>query len=122
MKNYLLVLLLIVASIIPACATAGQANFTWRDYSLDWPEDYPSLHATEAYEIQMGVTSGNYTATFKIPRDTNGIPNTTYSVKVPNGKYFAVIRAKTADGIYSDYSTEVSRIVKPGSMNNFDFK
>jgi len=109
MKKILLLILLLVASIVPSCATAGQATASW-ELSID----DPYLGANGGYRIYVGTTSGNYTQKFTVAPGVS-----TAMITLKPGTYYAALTAYDSDGLESDKTAEITFTVvigKPGSF------
>jgi hypothetical protein len=102
MKPLLVLCLLLIA--IPAMAQR-QLTFAW-DLS---PDD--SLLGAGGYRLYQSKTSGVYSA-YPVATVAPGISTVTLTVNA-FGRHYWVATAFTEDGAESDYSNEVSTVIKP---------
>ena len=104
MKKTILVVLMMIACCVLAAAA---------DVKLAW--DASASANIAGYRLYYGPASKAYTASVTTP-------NLTHTLSLPSGKYYFAVTAYDANGNESDYSNEVSTIVKPDAPVNLHFE
>lgn len=106
MKKFLM--LLVVCLTMISCAKSADVSFAW--------DPSPSVGVTN-YRLYRSVLSGSYQVVDS--RDCGNVSSFTWTGINKPGTYFFVVTALDADGNESDYSNEVSKLIKLDPAKNF---
>ena len=105
-------LILVVALMLLAVPAMAQITFMW-----DLSTDDAILGATGGYKLYQSKVSGTYGATV-VATVLRGI-NTVTIPKPGLGRFYWVVTAFESGGNESDYSNEVTAVIKPAKPTNF---
>lgn len=111
-KMLMVVFMVLLFAVYPACGIAGPVTAEW-DLSVD--DQY--LGATGGYRLYVGVTPGVYTTTYEAKAGATSLVFT-----VPPGSYVAAMSAFDSRGLEGIKTDEVPFNVVPGRPSRLRFR
>ena len=104
---------MMILSVLPAAAFAGQVTLTW-DAPTTNADGTPLSNFNGAYRIYYGTSTGNYTQTTNLT-NTNSVVTCPVTNLTDNQAYYFVVTAVNTLGNESQYSNEVSKSAQPAA-------